>query len=635
MYISNMPENVVTNILNRLPLQYAVRTGILSRDWRFKWTMLSELVLDEKFIDYLIKRAGYRESRRIINRLLPNFQCAITKFVIYLNDDRYDIEKWILFLSKKGVEDLTICNEISQQALQLPNHFFSFLELKHLNLDNCCFNPPASFQGFPNLLSLELCKVKFESGKFGEFFTQCPELEILNMSFPVHAHVKLVEIAKLTNLKILSLFMFNMDYTMITSSSVIFELLGFLPKLQELELDFRFCRDTKAFTEDGARKKSPSSFPCLMTLKLSEIDLGSGMMSSFAFELIRSSPNLQTLEITADSCSTEDDPRERFPTTFPCLKTLKISSMDLWSGNMLSFTFEVIRSSPNLQTLEIAAPEWDSERSPAILSPEVDYNTMGTLELSFTEDGAAKWPPNTFSFLKTLKLSNIHVRSGVMLSFASIIIRSSSILQTLEITVGGWFFTEVGATFPCLKNLKLSDIYFGSGSMLSSAFEMIRSSPSLHTLEISSADSYCNEDGERKRSPATFPCLKTLKLSNIDLGSDIMVSFSFDIIRSSPNLQTLEITAGYWGVSSPLAICSPDVDYNALGLLQLRSVIFTDLKHSENEVVWIKYLLACSPFLEKICIHLEPDLSSDAKLMFAKKLLKLHRASAVVDIDLY
>ncbi|XP_076885260.1 putative F-box/FBD/LRR-repeat protein At3g23955 [Bidens hawaiensis] len=54
-FISRVPDNVVTNILDRLPLQDAVRTDVLSTTWRFKWTMLSQLVFDFDFFEYLSK----------------------------------------------------------------------------------------------------------------------------------------------------------------------------------------------------------------------------------------------------------------------------------------------------------------------------------------------------------------------------------------------------------------------------------------------------------------------------------------------------------------------------------------------------------------------------------------------------
>ncbi|KAM0030759.1 putative F-box domain-containing protein [Helianthus debilis subsp. tardiflorus] len=170
--ITNMPDNVVTNILDRLPLQHAVRTSILSRSWRFKWTMLSQLVFDKMFFKYLRKSKGKNNNHGgVISRLLLHLSGAITKFVLCINDvlDAEDINHWILFLSRKGIKDLTIRNR-DETPLMLPTHLFSCLVLKHVHLFNCCFNPPPSFHGFPNLLSFDLGVDFEENVQLGEFF---------------------------------------------------------------------------------------------------------------------------------------------------------------------------------------------------------------------------------------------------------------------------------------------------------------------------------------------------------------------------------------------------------------------------------------------------------------------------------
>ncbi|MFS8028278.1 putative F-box domain, leucine-rich repeat domain superfamily, F-box-like domain superfamily [Helianthus anomalus] len=369
--ISSMPDNVLTNILDRLPLQDAVRTSILSRNWRFKWTMLSQLVFDVDFYEYFLKVEGRVTYEGIINRLLLHLKGVIRKFVLYIDDDHCyiedeDIDQWVFFLSRQGIKDLTICNNSDGELHNSPTHLYSCLELRHLKLDSYCFDPPASFRGFPNLLSLELRNVQFESGEVVKFFSQCPAL---------------------TNLKILTHSLYNLYDKLVIKSSIIFDLLGVLPKLQKLYLEFLWCK----FLEDGAKKRSPTTFPCLKTLKLLAIDLENGIMLSCAFEMIKSFPNLQTLEIT----------------------------------------------------------------------------------------------PN-----------------------------------------------------------------------------------------------YYRDD------------------------------------------------------STKAAICSLDVDYNTRGMLQLRSVVFTYSKASESEVCLIKYLLACSPFLKKIVIRPHSGLALGEQMMFAKKLLKLHRASPDVDINL-
>ncbi|KAJ8423565.1 hypothetical protein Cgig2_018401 [Carnegiea gigantea] len=47
--ISDLPSNVISNILERLPLCEAVRTSALSKQWRMHWVSMSELIFDHKF----------------------------------------------------------------------------------------------------------------------------------------------------------------------------------------------------------------------------------------------------------------------------------------------------------------------------------------------------------------------------------------------------------------------------------------------------------------------------------------------------------------------------------------------------------------------------------------------------------
>lgn len=48
--IGSMPDDVITNIMDLLPIQDAVGTSILSRNWRIKCTLLSQLVFDKKIL---------------------------------------------------------------------------------------------------------------------------------------------------------------------------------------------------------------------------------------------------------------------------------------------------------------------------------------------------------------------------------------------------------------------------------------------------------------------------------------------------------------------------------------------------------------------------------------------------------
>ncbi|GKB44147.1 F-box/FBD/LRR-repeat protein-like protein, partial [Tanacetum coccineum] len=165
-FISSVPENVMANIMNRLPIQDAVRTG------------------------------------------------PITKFTLDFTEnvmDAEDINHWVLFLSRKGIKELTLNNIFSRVLHKLPTHLYSCMELKHLKFSRCSFHLSRGFHGFPN------------------FIARCSLLEILdfhnldNMSEEI-----LIEISKLENLKSLS---WNLVRT-ITNSCIFLLMLTGLSKLQ-------------------------------------------------------------------------------------------------------------------------------------------------------------------------------------------------------------------------------------------------------------------------------------------------------------------------------------------------------------------------------------------------------------------
>ncbi|XP_071732922.1 F-box/FBD/LRR-repeat protein At1g13570-like [Rutidosis leptorrhynchoides] len=292
-----MPDNVVTNILDRLPTQYAVRTAILSRKWRFKWTMLTHLVFDFLFFKYLVGLGivNWYDVRNIISRLLLHLKGPITKFVLYIPHgkvfDVEDINDWIMFLSRNGVKEFTLDN-MHVTPLKLSTHIFSCVELERLALDNCCLRSPPTFCGLPNLLRLELYQVVFESTSLGEIITRSPSIKILKF---MQGEISLVDIAKLKNLKELVMPLYLLDHRAITSSLIV-DLVSCLPNLQLLSLNFL---DYQFLGDLVGTERVPASFPCLESLTLSHIDFSCKTNLMFAFELIGCSPKLQTLWISA------------------------------------------------------------------------------------------------------------------------------------------------------------------------------------------------------------------------------------------------------------------------------------------------------------------------------------------------
>jgi hypothetical protein len=68
-HIGKIPNNVITNILNRLPLKEAVRNSTLARHWRFKWCLLTDVIVDEDFFYFLTSKFHGNDITRLLLNL--------------------------------------------------------------------------------------------------------------------------------------------------------------------------------------------------------------------------------------------------------------------------------------------------------------------------------------------------------------------------------------------------------------------------------------------------------------------------------------------------------------------------------------------------------------------------------------
>ncbi|GJV85630.1 F-box/FBD/LRR-repeat protein-like protein [Tanacetum coccineum] len=312
--ISTMPDKVISNILNRVPLHRVVRTSILSRNWRLKWTLITQVVFDEFFFDFVTGNERYELTKegewrkrtegkfvfdaRSISRILLHLKGDVTKFFIEITrkvSERFtvdDINHWVLFFSRNGIQEFTLRNMHEKIPLGLPTHIFSCLGLKHLRLTQGRFPFAPSFTGFPNLLSLDLYNVTFGNPKSWEFISRCPLLEILKISVADHIEqVEPIDIAKLESLKKLSIPLCLLQK--ITRSGVC-QLIEFPPKVEELVVGFCKC---KLLEDTNACKRFNTVMPCLKTLHLWRVDFASSITTLNVFQLIFGSPNLKTIKI--------------------------------------------------------------------------------------------------------------------------------------------------------------------------------------------------------------------------------------------------------------------------------------------------------------------------------------------------
>ncbi|GKF04508.1 hypothetical protein Tco_0035176, partial [Tanacetum coccineum] len=105
--ICSMPDKVITNILNCLPIQDAIKTG------RF-----------EGKGNFIVKN---------LSKLLLQLKGPITKFVLLIPYGiKYDVEDlyhFVLIMSRKGIKELTLDNATyDRDPLEWPTQIYSCID---------------------------------------------------------------------------------------------------------------------------------------------------------------------------------------------------------------------------------------------------------------------------------------------------------------------------------------------------------------------------------------------------------------------------------------------------------------------------------------------------------------------------
>uniref|UniRef100_A0A5B6ZGW5 F-box domain-containing protein n=1 Tax=Davidia involucrata TaxID=16924 RepID=A0A5B6ZGW5_DAVIN len=316
--ISNLPSNVIENILMCLPIRDAVRTCVLSSKWRYNWVKLPQLVFDDMFWKILGENQLSTKKKLLVNMyqvfLLHNG--PILKFTLSISglESCSEIDQFILVVSRNGVQEFTL-RIWNGEHHKLPLSFFSCLLLTHLNLRTCVFEPPPTFEGFSRLTSLVFYEVLISADTLASLISSCPLLDQLSLeSFAIFDHLEIVA-RNLTFLHIRANFktvrfintpllaIVSISFKVHKDEQVFMEgetsnMIKFFDSLpvENLHMDYHYV---KSLAAGGIPERLPTTLDHLKILKLSNICFGVLNEVACALLLIRSSPNLHKVTIKA------------------------------------------------------------------------------------------------------------------------------------------------------------------------------------------------------------------------------------------------------------------------------------------------------------------------------------------------
>ena len=176
--ISNLPKDVMNLILMRLPIREAVRTSILSKNWRYRWVCIPDVVFNKAS---LMKGASEMEHAHVVDQVLLQHVGPILKFSCRcFVPSCSHIDRWIAHLSRNGIEKLILMIAGEGDSYDVPSSIFYCQNLHHLELFNCNLKVPPTFKGFHNLKVLNLA-VDISEAATECLVSKCPLLEWLKL----------------------------------------------------------------------------------------------------------------------------------------------------------------------------------------------------------------------------------------------------------------------------------------------------------------------------------------------------------------------------------------------------------------------------------------------------------------------
>ncbi|KAK3136254.1 hypothetical protein QOZ80_5BG0430450 [Eleusine coracana subsp. coracana] len=198
--ISDLPDEIIKDIVSRLPAKSAVRTGALASRWRGIWRSVPLVLIDSHVFpdpistpnrkrmtrDEFVTRAVVVDAASALAAHPGPVRCFYLTSVTwsFVPSHEAEIARWLQLLAAKGVEELVFINRPWPFDLLLPAALFSCTTLTRLHVgiwkfpDTTALPPTA---GFPHLRELVL-SVLMQDEDLAFMLDRSPILEFLTIT---------------------------------------------------------------------------------------------------------------------------------------------------------------------------------------------------------------------------------------------------------------------------------------------------------------------------------------------------------------------------------------------------------------------------------------------------------------------
>ncbi|KAF3536839.1 hypothetical protein F2Q69_00019491 [Brassica cretica] len=193
--ISRLPDDFLLQILSRLPTKDVVAMSLLSKRWRFLWTLVPKLNFDLRLHDNTCPKFTKFVDRSLLLHKAPTLESLRVKIGSICHNADVDVGVWVRIAVDRGVRELDISYCPAEEPIRLPKCLFPCATLVVLKLENMSLVDASSYVCFKSLKTLHLLDVKyFDEQSLPHLLSSCSVLEDLVVQRCPGDNVKIVSV---------------------------------------------------------------------------------------------------------------------------------------------------------------------------------------------------------------------------------------------------------------------------------------------------------------------------------------------------------------------------------------------------------------------------------------------------------
>ncbi|CAN7122170.1 unnamed protein product [Brassica rapa subsp. narinosa] len=193
--ISRLPDDFLLQILSRLPTKDVVAMSLLSKRWRFLWTLVPKLNFDVRLHDNTCPKFTKFVDRSLLLHKAPTLESLRVKIGSICHNADVDVSVWVRIAVDRGVRELDISYCPAEEPIRLPKCLFPCATLVVLKLENMSLVDASSYVCFKSLKTLHLLDVKyFDEQSLPHLLSSCYVLEDLVVQRCPGDNVKIVSV---------------------------------------------------------------------------------------------------------------------------------------------------------------------------------------------------------------------------------------------------------------------------------------------------------------------------------------------------------------------------------------------------------------------------------------------------------